>query len=175
MKTSRPRRPLSPRSMSADRQYPVLHNPPDVFVGMGFRHWLTGFRTGELAHWERAFSLAEETIGLNAARGVCRDFSQWVRLLSEHSHRDLHVLEPTSRCFCRDECIAMALVAAHQHQACPALRACAMTLLHCEPRDELNALTDALANGLAAAGQLVSPGAMDHLVRYAGNPALRIM
>jgi hypothetical protein len=152
-----------------------LHNPPDIFVGRGFRFWLTGFRTGELAHWERAFTLAEQTVGLTAARDVCRDFSQWVRLLSEHSHRDLHVLDPASRCFCRDECIAMALVAAHQHQACPALQACAMTLLSCDPRDELNALTGALARGLAAADQLVSPAALDHLVRYSTNPARMIM
>lgn len=175
MKTPHLRRPLSRRSLSADRQHHVLHNPPDIFVGRGFRFWLTGFRTGELAHWERAFTLAEETVGLTAARDVSRDFSQWVRLLSEHSRRDLHVLEAASHCFCRDECIAMALVAAHQHQACPALQACAMTLLCCDPRDELTALTGSLADRLAAANQLVSPTAMDHLVRYASNPTLMIM
>jgi hypothetical protein len=142
---------------------------------MSFRHWLTGFRTGELAHWERAFSLAEKTLGLTAARDVCCDFSQWVRLLSEHARRDLHVLEPTNRCFCRDECIAMALVAAHQHKACPALQACAMTLLSCDPRDELNTMTGAFAEKLVAAGQLVSPAAMDDLVRYATHPARMIM
>lgn len=175
MKTPRHRRPPSPRSPSTEQQRHVLHNPADIFVGMGFRYWLTGFRTGELAHWERAFTLAEQTVGLTAARDVCRDFSQWVRLLSEHSRRDLQVLEPASRCFCRDECIAMALVAAHQHQACPALQACAMTLLCCDPRDDLKALTGALADGLASADQWVSPAAMDHLVRYATNPARMIM
>jgi hypothetical protein len=138
---------------------------------MSFRHWLTGFRTGELAHWERAFSLAEKTLGLTAARDVCCDFSQWVRLLSEHARRDLHVLEPTSRCFCRDECIAMALVAAHQNQACPALQICAITLLGCQPRDDLTIRTGALADKLAAANQRVSAAAMDNLVRYAGNSA----
>jgi len=138
-------------------------------VGTGFRYWLTGLRTGELVHWERAFALAEDTIGLDAARGVCRDFSQWVRLLSERSRRDLHVLSPTSICFCRDECLAMALIAAHQHKACPALQACAMTLLDCKPDRELEALSVSLADGLSAADRVLSPSAIENVVRYADN------
>lgn len=174
MKTPRHHKDSSQRSPRADRQHQVLHNPPDIFVGVGFRYWLTGLRTGELAHWERAFSLAEQTLGLAAARDVCRDFSQWVRVLSERSRRDLHVLGPGSRCFCRDECVAMAVVAAHQHKACPALQACAMTLLECEPTNELTALTGSLSDRLSAADQVVSLSAMDHVVRYSGN-ATRII
>lgn len=152
-----------------------LHSPADIFVGKGFRFWLTGLRTGELVHWERAFVLAEENIGRDAARNICRDFSQWVRLLSERSRRDLRVLPPNSRCFCRDECVAMAVIAAHQHKACPAIQACAMTLLDCEPGSDIVALSESLADQLSAADQMLSSSAMTHVVRYAGNPQQRAM
>lgn len=168
MKSTRPLRIALPRNRAVLHEGQILYTPADVFVGNGFRDWLTGFRTGELVHWERAFALAEQTVGLDAARGVCRDFSQWVRLLSERSRRDLNVLRPGSTCFCRDECVAMALIAAHQHKACPALQACAMTLLQCEPGGEVSALSGSLADRLKAANQVLSTQAMDHVVRYAG-------
>jgi hypothetical protein len=171
LKSARRLRFTTARSRSIIRHGEIRHSPADVFVGKGFRDWVTGFRTGELVHWERAFSLAEQTVGLDAARDVCRDFSQWVRLLSERSCRDLQVLNPGSACFCRDECVAMALIAAHQHRACPALQACAMTLLQCEPGGEVSALSESLADRLKAANQVLSTQAMDHVVRYAGAPA----
>lgn len=156
------------RRLSLQRQH--LHSPADIFVGKGFRFWLTGLRTGELVHWERAFLLAEEKIERDAARNISRDFSQWVRLLSECSRRDLRVLPPNSRCFCRDECVAMAVIAAHQHKACPAIQACAMTLLECEPSSDVVALSESLADQLSAADQVLSSSAMTHVVRYAANP-----
>lgn len=162
-------------SRRPSRQSQHLHGPADIFIGKGFRFWLTGLRTGELVHWERAFDLAEEKIGRDAARNICRDFSQWVRLLSERSRRDLRVLPPNSRCFCRDECVAMAVIAAHQHKACPAIQACAMTLLDCEPNSDVFALSESLADQLSAADQFLSSSTMTHVVRYADNPAQLVM
>jgi hypothetical protein len=153
----------------AHRPHRNLHSSADIFVGTSFRYWLTGFRTGDLAHWERAFEMAQHSLGPLAAREVCRDFSQWVRILSERSHRELEVLKKDSPCFCRDECVAMALVAAHQHKACPALQACAMTLLDCQPRSDLDALSGSLAERLSAADHVLSKYAMDHVVRYASG------
>jgi hypothetical protein len=159
---------LSMRLIGGER--PCISSRADIFVGTGFRYWLTGFRTGNLVHWERAFSLAQDAVGINAARDVCRDFSQRVRILNERSRRDLKVLDAGTPGFCRDECVAMAVVAAHQHKACPALQACAMTLLECEPRSDLAELSGSLAEQLSKADHVLSPGAMEHVVRYASGP-----
>lgn len=163
------RRALS-RSQARTRRMERLipHGRADRYVGTSFRYWLTGLRTGDLTHWERAFADSADAFGVRAARDVCRDFSQWVRLLSERSRRDLIASPLGSPTFGRDECVAMALVAAYQHKACPALRVCAMTLLGCEPMDDVCALSGSLARGLSAVDHVVSDRAMGHVVRYAG-------
>jgi hypothetical protein len=157
------------RRRTGRRQTRFLHSRADIFVGTGFRFWLTGLRTGDLTHWERAFAATTNFLGVETARDVCRDFSQWVRVLNEHSRRDLKALEPDSPCFCRDECVAMAVVAAYQHKACPALQACALTLLECDPHGDINELSGSLADRLAAADHILSRHAIDHVVRYAGG------
>jgi len=162
-----PRRPVGrqPRHL--------VHGRAELFVGNGFRYWLTGFRTGDLSLWERAFQLSSDILGIEKARDVCSDFSQWVRVLAERSRRNLEVLAPDSPRFCRDECVAIALIAAYQHKACPALQACAMTLLDCEPRGDVAELSSAVADRLKAADQHLSEKSVEHVVRYAhGHPGL---
>jgi hypothetical protein len=160
-----------PGSRSADRTLKVhcqvTHSRADIYVGTNFRYWLTGFQTGDLSYWERAFSISAQSFGITAARDVCRDFSQWVRLLSEHSQRQLRVSPPDSSSFGRDECVAMALIAAYQHKSCPALQVCAMTLLGCEPRDDVCELSGALAHRLTNVDHVLSDRAIGHVVRYA--------
>ena len=129
MNFERRRGPAQLRRRASSRQSHFLHSSADIFVGTGFRFWLTGLRTGDLSHWERAFALSANVLGIETARDVCRDFSQWVRVISERSRRDLKTLDPDNPCFCRDECVAMAVVAAYQHKGCPALQACALTPL----------------------------------------------
>ena len=46
-----------------------------------------------------------------------------------HSIRDIELLPPKCPSFCRDECLAVSLIAASQHDACPALQACAYALM----------------------------------------------
>jgi hypothetical protein len=160
-----------PGSRSAERklklQCKVTYNRADIYVGTNFRYWLTGFQTGDLSYWERAFSISARSFGIGAARDVCRDFSQWVRLLSEYSQRQLRVSPPDSPSFGRDECVAMALIAAYQHKSCPALQVCAMTLLGCEPRKDVCELSGALAHRLSDVDHVLSGRAVDHVVRYA--------
>ena len=163
---------LNSRDLHAPRGSPkvehhVRHSRADIYVGTSFRYWLTGFRTGDLVYWERAFAMSARSFGLRAAKDVCRDFSQWVRLLSERSRRDLLVSAPTCPIFGHDECVAMALIAAYQNKECPALQICAMTLLGCEPRDDVCALSDSLAQRLSKFDHHLSEDALSHVVRYA--------
>jgi hypothetical protein len=148
-------------------EHHVRHSRADIYVGTSFRYWLTGFRTGDLVYWERAFAMSARSFGLLAAKDVCRDFSQWVRILSERSRRDLLVSAPTCPTFGHDECVAMALIAAYQNKGCPALQICAMTLLGCEPRQDVCTLSDRLAQRLSECDHHLSDNALGHVVRYA--------
>lgn len=164
--TTKSRTPRAPRR-SPKVEHHVRHTKADVYVGTSFRYWLTGFKTGDLSYWEHAFAMSAQSFGLSAARDVCRDFSQWVRMLNEHSHRDLQVSEPTCATFGHDECVAMALIAAYQNKGCPALQVCAMTLLGCEPRHDVCELSEHLAQRLSEFDHHLSDDAIGHLVRYA--------
>jgi hypothetical protein len=160
------------RALHAPRGLPkmehhVRHSRADIYVGTSFRYWLTGFRTGDLVYWERAFAMSARSFGLRAAKDVCRDFSQWVRILSERSRRDLLVSAPTCPTFGHDECVAMALIAAYQNKGCPALQMCAMTLLGCEPRHDVCTVSDRLAQRLSECDHHLSDDALGHVVRYA--------
>lgn len=145
-----------------------------MLVGTSFRYWLTGFRTGDLTYWQRAFDLSAKTLGTEQARVVCSDFSRWVRVLSDCSRRDIQVLEADAPCYCRDECVAMAVIASYQHRACPALQACAITLLGCEPSDDVADLSCMVADRLTTAAQVLSERSMEYVIRHsqAGVPLL---
>ena len=61
---------------------------------------------------------------------------------------------------------AIALIAAYQHQACPALQACAMTLLGCEPRGEVADLSHTVAERLRGADHVLAASSLEHVVRF---------
>ena len=60
--------------------------------------------------------------------------------------------------FCRDECLAISMVAAAQHSACPAIRACAVALLGSSKIDEAMQGAEEFALRLKKADQVLSPG-----------------
>src|ERR1700730_11578737 len=103
---------------------------PARLVGLGFRFWLTGLRTGDITCWERAWSAYSTALG-GAAKGAVSDLACWVSSISCHTQRDLKVAGVDCDHFCRDECLAIDMIAACQHDACPAMRACAFALLGC--------------------------------------------
>ena len=63
--------------------------------------------------------------------------SCWVRAINRHARRDLETAAVDCERFCRDECIAIEMISACQHNACPAMRACAFALLGCSLIDEV--------------------------------------
>jgi hypothetical protein len=126
-------------------------------VGLGFRYWLTGFRTGDLSCWERAWSAYASTIGPEGAKSAVTDLSCWVRAISRHARRDLETAAVDCDRFCRDECVAIAMIAACQHNACPAMRACAFSLLGCAMIDEVVQGAETFAATMRGAEQVLRP------------------
>ena len=59
--------------------------------------------------------------------------------------------------FCRDECVAIAMIAACQHNACPAMRACAFSLLGCSMIDEVVQGAESFAATMRGADQVLLP------------------
>ena len=126
-------------------------------VGLGFRHWLHGYRTGDISRWEKVWCSYSGAMGAQAAKSaVCR-LSDWVRAITAHTHRPLETSLGDCPGFCRDECVAIAMIAACQHNACPAMRACAFALLGCSMIDEVVQGAENFAASMREADQVLSP------------------
>lgn len=130
---------------------------PERLVGLGFRYWLTGFRTGDISCWERAWSAYAQALGPDSAKGAITDLSCWVRAISRHARRDLETAAVDCDRFCRDECVAIAMISACQHNACPAMRACAFSLLGCSMIDEVVQGAENFASTMREAEQVLLP------------------
>jgi hypothetical protein len=130
---------------------------PEQLVGLGFRHWLNGFRTGDISNWERAWSTYAGTIGPSAARTAVGQLSCWVRTIDCYAQRELKTSPDDCPGFCQDECVAIAMIAACQHHACPAMRACAFALLGCSMIDEVVEVAENFAKAMRDADQVLSP------------------
>ena len=125
-------------------------------VGFGFRFWLTGFRTGDITCWERAWRAYARVLG-GAAKDAVSDLSWWVHCISRHSQRDLSIAAVECDRFCRDECLAIDMIAACQHHACPAMRACAFALLGCSMIDAVVEGAESFAATMREADQMLPP------------------
>ena len=130
---------------------------PERLVGLGFRYWLKGFRSGDISCWERAWRAYSNTLGATAAKSAVTDLSCWVRAINRHARRDLETAAVDCERFCRDECIAIEMIAACQHHACPAMRACAFALLGCSLIDEVVEGAETFAATMRGADQVLPP------------------
>jgi hypothetical protein len=90
---------------------------------------MLGRKEGDLGAWENAWTLYCQSFGLCGARRALDSLSCWVNTVHRSSHREIRVLPQCCPRFCRDECIAVSMIAACQHNACPALRSCAFALV----------------------------------------------
>ena len=130
---------------------------PERLVGLGFRYWLTGFRTGDISCWERAWCAYSGALGAARAKSAVTDLSCWVRAINRHARRDLETAEVDCERFCRDECIAIEMISACQHHACPAMRACAFALLGCSLIEEVVQGAETFAATMRGADQVLPP------------------
>lgn len=142
---------------------------PEQLVGIGFRHWMAGYETGEIARWEQAWTLYGEVLGCDDAHHLVGELSQWVRAVRQGSSRRIETLEGSCRGFCRDECLAISLIAACQHNACPALHACTAALLGCPGLDEVLETARGFSAALARSQQVLSPASIGFVDHIAGN------
>ncbi len=161
--------------MSCD-QKPTLHrrdctaNPAKNssqaarLVGVGFRLWLSGFRSSDVSYWENAWQLYSSVLGPHPASAAINELSGWVRAVATSANREIEVLPDTCPGFCRDECLAVAMIAACQHKTCPAMRACAFALVENSCVEDVVTRSECFASTMLGVNQVLSP---DYIVNTA--------
>lgn len=110
---------------------------PERLVGLGFRGWITGYQNGDVGCWEQVWDMYTDEFGPQRAKAAVIDLSSFVKSVSACSRRRLEVSPLGQPCFGRDECLAISMVAAFQHNTCPAMRACAFALVESSMLDEV--------------------------------------
>jgi len=130
---------------------------PERLVGVGFRCWLAGYQTSDIGCWEVAWHEFSQAVGPHEAKPLMAELAYWVRAVQDGAGRKIEVYPAPCRRFCRDECLAISMVAACQHSACPAFRACAVALLGSNKIDETIEGAECFARSLQAADQVLSP------------------
>jgi hypothetical protein len=133
--------------------------PPEKLVGLGFRCWLSGYQRGAIESWETCWSYYRRELGAEAARKAVTGLAAWVNMVRVHSIRDIELLPAQCPSFCRDECLAVSLIAASQHEACPALQACAYALMGANEIEPVLHTARAFARTLNAANVYLDGGA----------------
>jgi hypothetical protein len=136
----------------------AMLSAPERLVGVGFRCWLAGYQTSDIGCWEVAWHEFSCAVGPRAAKPLMTELACWVRAVQDSAERKIEVYPAQCRQFCRDEYLAISMVAACQHSACPAFRACAVALLGSDEIDEAMEGAEEFALRLKEADQLLSPG-----------------
>jgi len=133
---------------------------PERLVGLGFRYWMLGRKTGDIACWEKTWNLYAGMFGLCGARSAVGALDCWVGALNRASRREIEVFPADCRGFCRDECIAVSMIAACQHHTCPAMRACAFALAETSLIDSVVGEAQAFADAMASLDHMLSPASI---------------
>ena len=100
----------------------------DRLIGIGLRSWLSGADTGDISCWQKGWERYAEALGAERAKTVFMELGCLARLIQSNSGRKIEFESFDCPDFCRDECLAVAMIAASQHDQCPALESCARAL-----------------------------------------------
>jgi hypothetical protein len=133
---------------------------PERLVALGFRYWMLGRDSGEIGCWERAFNLYSGHFGVAGAKVAVTQLSLWVAAVSATAHRTIEVFPEACGSFCRDECLAVSMIAACQHQTCPAMRACAFALAESMQLEAVTETAQGFADAMLGLDQVLSPGSI---------------
>jgi len=126
-----------------------FERPPERLVLEGYRRWLAGFESGSVMPWEMTNTLYEELLGAAEGRRVVAELSHFVRTLRRCAACPLKSFPFNAHHVCRDECLALGLIAALQHDdqgaAATCLSAMACPAMKVSVAEAAAAFADALA------------------------------
>lgn len=151
--------PWRPRAEPA-RVVPFPGRTPERLVGVGFRSWVSGFESGDIAAWEDAWNAYETAAGREHARRLVLALSNFVRAVKSAAARDIEIYPANCRGFCRDECLAISVIAACQHDKRLALCTCTAALIGADDIGDTLSAAQEFAAVMTAAGQHLSPSSV---------------
>jgi len=136
---------------------PPAPNAAELLVGYGFRGWISGYQTGDVGCWERVWRLYSNLITPKRAEVVVGNLAAWTKSINAAARRRVEVSPLDACAFCRDECLAISMIAACQHNTCPAMRACAFALIENSMVDEVLHHAGTFAITMRSLDRVVSP------------------
>lgn len=149
--------------MASGMQLPAGMKPgyldrlPERLVVEGFRRWMAGYDTGDIQCWEMAWNLYAKALGPKQARSAMAELSCWVRAIRASSSRSMCLFPYGCGKLCRDECMAVSMLAGVQHRDDSALEIAAAQLIGCEHIDETVDAARSFGELLDSIGQHLIP------------------
>lgn len=131
--------------------------PPEAIVGLGFRGWIAGYQNSDVSCWQEVWRLYTKLLGTNHAEAAIGSLSSWARSVAVAAKNPISVRPLDTIGFCRDECLAISMIAACQHNTCPAMRACAFALIDSSMVDEVLHHASTYALTLRSIEHIISP------------------
>ncbi len=135
----------------------LLQNLPERLVLEGYRHWMAGYETGSIEPWERCWNMFTEALGHRNGRDMLAAVSAWARECYMHARQPPQTFPFNCRHICRHECMAMASVAALQHEDEQVAKFCLEHLVHSGGVAQTRRAAWDLADTLSAHGHAMMP------------------
>lgn len=122
-------------------------------VGRSFRCGILARREMPGLGWSFAWQEIAGVAGPDQADRLVSALGQFVDSVDVSAMRRIEVLPKACPGLCRDECLAVSIVAASQLGACPALKACVYALIESANVEPCIRSAGAFSDALRAAGQ----------------------
>jgi hypothetical protein len=126
-------------------------------VGRSFRCGMLARREASGLSWSYAWQELAGVAGPASADDLVTALGHFVESVDRAAIRRIEVLPKGCPGLCRDECLAVSIVAAAQYGACPALKACVYALIQCGNVDGCIAAAGNFSTALQEAGQSLPP------------------
>lgn len=166
---------LSPATMASatpcGRSVALFDRLPERLVLEGFRRWMAGYASGDLAHWEEAWNLYSGTLGPRDARVVVDRLARFVRTVRDWSICPIACFPGGCRHICRQECFALAMVAASQSRDLDCLSVAMRHLLDGDGHEEAMLPALAYAEAMRERDLLLMPVPRAVIEEIAGRPS----
>lgn len=151
------------------------HYPPEALVGLGFRGWIAGYQTSNVDCWQEVWKLYSNLLGTKHAEATVGALASWSKSVAVASRNPISVQPLGATGFCRNECLAISMIAACQHNTCPAMRACAFALIENSMVDEVLHHAGTYALTLRSVEHIVSPSWIVNANAFVDPVAARLM
>jgi hypothetical protein len=140
-------------------------------VGRSFRCGMLARREASGLSWSYAWQELAGVAGATSADNLVTALGHFVETVDRTAMRRIEVLPKGCPGLCRDECLAVSVVAAAQLGACPALKACIYALIQGGNIDACISAAGTFSSALKAAGQSLPPDVVcNALALMPGDP-----